>query len=200
MSTHTVTRPQQRVPGLERWALPGVIAITLLALVAAVIATRPGGSSTGGDLSVGSPAPQFSALDAVSGKPMSLADLRGQRTLLFFSEGAACQACLVQIANLQSDPALAKAGVRLVSVSTDSPSTLSAAARQYGITTPMLSDSSTQMSSDYGMLGRGGMGHPSADGHAFMLLDAQGKIAWQQSYSQMYVPPGEVVGALPTGG
>jgi hypothetical protein len=61
----------------------------------------------------------------------------------------------------------------------------------------MLSDASTQMSSDYGMLGKGGMGHATVDGHAFVLLDAQGRIAWQQAYSQMYVPPADLLGDLP---
>ena len=181
---------------LERWALPLVVAATLAAIIGAVLLTRGGGEAGGGG-TPGDMAPDFSALDVVSGRTMSLSDLEGQKTLLFFSEGAACQACLVQAADLQKDPGLKSAGIQLVSVSTDPPDILAAAASQYGIKTPMLSDASLEMSRDYGMLGRGGMGHPDTDGHAFMLLDRSGRIVWEQEYAEMYVEPDELVAELP---
>lgn len=142
---------------------------------------------------VGKPAPAFRLTDAATGTTMTAADLRGQKTMLFFSEGVNCQACLVQAADLQKNAALRKAGIRLVSVTTDPPELLSQAAQQYGIRTPMLADPSTQMSSAYGMLGHGGMGHPAQDGHAFMLVGADGTILWHQAYQEMYVKPSQLL-------
>ena len=201
MSTRTITQPRPGRPSpLERWALPLVVTATLAALIAAVLLTRGGDSAGGGGAAPpGAVAPDFSALDVVSGRTITLGDLEGRKTLLFFSEGAACQACLVQIADLERDRGLRERDVDLVSVSTDSPDVLSAAARQYGITTPMLSDASREMSSDYGMLGRGGMGHPDTDGHAFMLLDRSGRIVWEREYGEMYVRPAELLAELSRG-
>ena len=186
-----------------RWgggATVAVIAATLL-----TIAITGGGAPTsssmasGMDSSVGSgprigaEAPAFSLTDAVSGKRVDLRSLAGHKTLLFFSEGIGCQACMVQAAELQRTTARAGAGIRLVSVTTDPLPDLAQAARQYGIRTPLLADPSTTMSADYGMLGHGGMGHPTQDGHAFMLLDASGKVLWHQAYRTMYVSPGQLM-------
>ena len=52
---------------------------------------------------------------------------------------------------------------------------------------------SSSMSAAYGMLGRGGMQHPTQDGHAFMLLGANGHVLWHQAYSQMYVDPSQLL-------
>jgi peroxiredoxin len=70
---------------------------------------------------------------------------------------------------------------------------LKAAAQQYGITTPLLADPSTHMSASYGMLGHGGMQHPTQDGHAFMLLGADGKVLWHHAYQEMYVSPSQLM-------
>jgi hypothetical protein len=49
------------------------------------------------------------------------------------------------------------------------------------------------MSAAYGMLGHGGMQHPTQDGHAFMLLGADGKILWHKAYQEMYVSPNQLI-------
>ena len=147
----------------------------------------------GAGATVGKRAPDFSLTNVVTGKPVSSASLRGRETMLFFSEGINCQACMVQAADLQEDATLRKAGIRLVSVTTDSPGDLANAAKQYGITTPLLADPSTKMSSAYGMLGHGGMGHPTQDGHAFMLVGASGKVLWHRAYQEMYVKPSQLM-------
>ena len=146
-----------------------------------------------GGASVGGPAPAFTLTDVVSNRQVSLGSLGGRKTLLFFSEGVGCQACMVQIADLQKSGALRSAGIRLVSVTTDAPGDLAQAATQYGIRTPLLADSTGAMSAAYGMLGHGGMGHPTQDGHAFMLLDARGRILWHEAYQEMYVPTGRLM-------
>ena len=169
----------------------GVGVVVLLAL-AVLVGTNKGGANSAGP-TVGRAAPNFQLADAVSGKQVSPASLRGQKTLLFFSEGVSCQACMQQIADLQSSGVLRKAGVQLVSVTTDNASDLKTVAQQYGITTPLLADSNTQMSAAYGMLGHGGMQHPTQDGHAFMLLSSTGQVMWHHAYSNMYVDPNQLM-------
>lgn len=179
----------------------GIAIVAGVAAVLVVVAVALNGGSRGGTAAagmtagpaVGTQAPAFSLTNVVSGKPVSATSLRGHKTLLFFSEGVSCQACLVQIGDLQKSTQLKHSGIQLVSVTTDQVSDLKAAAQQYGITTPLLADPSTKMSSAYGMLGHGGMGHPTQDGHAFMLLDASGKVLWHQAYQTMYVSPGQLM-------
>ena len=147
----------------------------------------------GGSYAVGDKAPAFRLTDAVSGGQVTSASLRGRTSMLFFSEGVNCQACMVQAADLERAGTLRKAGIRLLSVSTDPLQVLAAAVRDYGIRTPFLADPSTEMSRAYGMLGHGGMGHPDTDGHAFMLVDEKGTVLWHRAYQEMYVEPGELM-------
>lgn len=168
-----------------------------IALVAGLVAAAfalPGKRSTTPAGAHGQPAadarvaPDFRVADVASRRTLALGDLRGKKALLFFSEGASCQACLVQAAELQKSQALRRAGIRLVSISTDTPDVLAQVARQYGISSSLLADSDRSMSRAYGQLGRGGMGHPDTDGHSFVLLDERGRITWEQAYQEMYVP------------
>jgi peroxiredoxin len=171
------------------------IAAVLVAL-AITLGAGGGGAAAAGQTAgpaLGATAPAFTATDVVTGKPVTLASLHGRETMMFFSEGVGCQSCMVQIGDLQKAGDLHKAGIQLVSVTTDQPSDLKAAAAQYGITTPLLADPSTHMSAAYGMLGHGGMQHPTQDGHAFMLLGADGKIRWHKAYQEMYVSPSQLM-------
>jgi peroxiredoxin len=181
----------------------GYAAVAVIAAVLVILATTLGGggkapadhmtAASGTGPTIGAQAPNFDLTNVVSGRPITLASLRGNKTLLFFSEGVGCQACMVQAGDLQKDPTLRKAGIRLISVTTDQPGDLAQAARQYGIATPLLADPSTAMSSAYGMLGHGGMQHPTQDGHAFMLLGADGRVLWHQAYQPMYVQPSQLI-------
>jgi peroxiredoxin len=179
------------------WGASGALVVGLL--VAAFALPKGGGSTTAAPaamshsghataVTAGSKAPDFAVTDAVSGRQMRLADLAGQRTLLFFSEGASCQACLVQAYKLQRSAALRRAGIKLVSITTDTADVLRQVATQYRIGTPLLADSSRSMSTAYGQLGRGGMGHPDMDGHSFVLVDEKGRVAWEKPYTEMFVP------------
>ena len=185
----------------ERWrqrAFWGVGGTLVVGLVSAAFLLGPDdgtGSAPAVDhgshanpVAMGTAAPDFKVADVVSGEQLTKADLAGKKTLLFFSEGASCQACLVQAADLQKSEALTKAGISLVSVTTDPPEVLTQVAAEYGITTPLLADADRSMSLAYGQLGRGGMGHPEQDGHSFVLLDENGKVLWESAYSEMYVP------------
>jgi peroxiredoxin len=175
------------------------IALAVAGLSVALGALRRSGASDASagsspsPLMIGELAPSFRVRDVVSRRDVTLGALSGHKTLLFFSEGASCQACLVQAADLQSSAALHRSGIRLVSITTDPASVLAEVAAQYRLTTPLLADSDTRMSRAYNMLGRGGMEHPSQDGHAFVLLDGHGKVLWQHPYPQMYVAPQQLL-------
>ena len=183
---------------LIKRGIGGVVALTVVAGLVVVAAGQSGGTAASQKAKVTTAkggAPDFAALDVVSGRTLRLRDLGTKPTLLFFSEGASCQACLVQIAELQKEKALEQRGIQLVSVTTDKPDVLREVAAQYGIKTPLLSDSSTRMSADYGMLGHGGMGHPQTDGHAFALVK-NGRLIWHKAYAEMFVPTQKLLSDL----
>jgi peroxiredoxin Q/BCP len=199
-------RHQQRQQRLRRRAGIGVVGVIAAILVAVGVLGGGSGESAGtastdamgatastGGPAIGTMAPGFALTDVVSGKQVTLRSLLGHKTLLFFSEGVGCQACMVQAADLQNNKTLTHAGIKLVSITTDPPTALAQAASQYGIRTPMLADPSTSMSGTYGMLAHGGMQHQGEDGHAFMLLDPNGTVLWHQAYSQMYVNPSQLL-------
>jgi peroxiredoxin len=177
-----------------------VIALAVAGLSVALRAGRgssaasgAGAGSTQQQLVIDEPAPAFRARDVVSGRVVTLSTFAGHKTLLFFSEGASCQACLLQAGDLQNSAAMRKAGIWLVSITTDPAGLLHQAAAAYQLSTPVLADTSQAMSSAYGMLAQGGMQHPGEDGHAFVLLDQHGKAIWKRAYPQMYVPPAQLL-------
>ena len=179
-------------------ALSAAVIALVVGALAVLSMSKTGSTLAGADaaqaqLTPGRSAPAFRVRDVVSNREVTLSALSGHKTLLFFSEGASCQACLVQAADLQRSSALRGAGIGLVSITTDPASVLAEVAAQYRLTTPLLADSDTQMSRAYGMLGHGGMEHPTQDGHAFVLLDGHGKVLWQHAYPQMYVAPGQLL-------
>jgi peroxiredoxin Q/BCP len=189
---------RHRVARRAGYGAVGLIAVTLVALAVLLPgASKPtapeaaAGAASGAE--VGDTAPNFALTDVISGRQVTAASLRGSKTLLFFSEGVNCQACMIQAADLENARALDEQGIELVSVTADQPRDLANAAKQYGISTPLLSDPTTGMSSAYGMLGHGGMGHPDTNGHAFILLDENGTIRWHRAYQEMYVKPDTLV-------
>lgn len=165
--------------------------------------TSHGDVAMGAGLPVGTVVPRFSETDLQTGRQITSDGVGAGKTLLFFSEGIMCQACFEQIRGLERLGAeLQKRGIRLVSVTPDSPEELRAATRQYGIRTPMISDSDRDMSEAFNVLGQGM--HGDTPGHAFALVE-NGKVAWYRDYwpepyRTMYVDPSQVIVSLPTSG
>jgi peroxiredoxin Q/BCP len=102
--------------------------------------------------------------------------------------------------DLQADKTFNSLGVALVSVSTDSLADLQAAARQFGITTPLLSDKDSEVSRAYGVLQ---WAMPSGEpGHTFVLVGKDGTMSWIKDYGApqngglMYVPVADLTRAL----
>ena len=158
------------------------------------------GAKQGAGLPTGSAVPSFSARDLVSGKAITSKSVYGHKTLLFFSEGVMCQACLEQIRGLEkvgSD--LKQRGIQLVSITPDGPNELRQAVGAYGITTPVISDSDRHLSQAFNTLGQGM--HGDTPGHAFALID-KGKVLWYRDYylppyRTMYVQPRKLLADIP---
>lgn len=150
------------------------------------------GVAVGAGVTAGSAVPSFSGTNLLDGRTISNASVYGRKTLLFFSEGVMCQACFEQIQGLQQvGDELAKRGIQLVSITPDPSADLEQAARQYGIDTPLISDSSRAISSAFNTLGQGM--HSDTPGHAFALI-YRGKVLWYRDYylapyREMYVQP-----------
>jgi peroxiredoxin Q/BCP len=146
-------------------------------------------------------APRFKERDVLTGQTISSTTLRGHQTLLFFSEGVMCQACLQQISDIDAVGAeLARRHVQLVSITPDSHADLKQAISQYGIRSPMISDSNRNMSNAFNMLGLGM--HADTPGHAFVLINGAGRVLWQRDYYQapwraMYVKPEQLLKDIP---
>ena len=110
-----------------------------------------------------------------------------------------CQACFEQIKGLEQVGAELKSrGIRLVSVTPDSPAELKQAIYQYGIKGPMISDSDRNMSEAFNTLGL--WMHADTPGHAFVLIDC-GKERWYHDYwltpeRSMYVEPRQLLADL----
>jgi peroxiredoxin len=158
------------------------------------------GAAQGEGLNVGSAVPTFSERDLLTGKTISSRSVYRQKTLLFFSEGVMCQACFEQIQGIEKFGAeLDKRGIRLVSITPDSPGDLRQAAGQYDITTPMIADDNHDMSQAFNTLGAGM--HADTPGHAFALID-RGKVLWYHDYwlppdRAMYVEPTKLLADIP---
>ncbi len=159
------------------------------------------GAQQGAGLPVGSAVPSFTEQNVVTGATISATSLYNHKTLLFFSEGVVCHACFEQIQGLQQFGAdLKKRGIQLVSITPDSPDELKQAIAQYGITTPMISDSSRSMSEAFNALGKGM--HADTPGHAFALID-KGHVLWYRDYwlapyRTMYVAPKTLLADIPS--
>ena len=158
-------------------------------------------TGTGDGPAIGS-APRFDQRDVVTGRTISSQTLRGQKTLLFFSEGVMCQACLQQIRDIdQIGNEMARRHIKLVSITPDTPAELRQAIGQYEITSPMIADEQRDVSEAFNTLGKGM--HADTPGHAFVLIDGRGKVLWQRDYYQapyrtMYVEPTKLLDDIPT--
>jgi peroxiredoxin Q/BCP len=130
----------------------------------------------------GSVAPVFT-LTSATGRQVSLSDFRGKNVLLYFQEGLMCQPCWDQIKDLEdNEPALKTAGIdAVVSITTDPANRLSHKVGDEKLSTPVLSDPTTQVSRAYSA-NRYGMMGDTRDGHSFVLVGPNGTISWRADY------------------
>ena len=135
-------------------------------------------------------APDFTLTDT-SGTRHTLAQHRGENVLLYFSEGAGCQSCIVQMGAIEKQAsAFAKQDVTVLPIVMNTAEQISADMASNGVTTPFLLDDGT-VSKAYGTLGKGM--HAGLPGHSFVLIDKQGQQRWYGEYPSMWLAPQQLL-------
>jgi peroxiredoxin len=135
-------------------------------------------------------APGFTLTDT-SGVQHTLAEHRGENVLLYFSEGAGCQSCIVQMGEIERQTeAFERLDVTVLPIVMNSREQITADMEANGVTTPFLLDDGT-VSEAYGTLGKGM--HASLPGHSFVLIDKQGQQRWYGEYPSMWLAPQDLL-------
>jgi peroxiredoxin len=105
--------------------------------------------------------------------------------------------CMQQVVDLQGDERFKSAGIQLLSIAIDPPDAWRQAGDEFNIELPMLSDEGNRVATKYGIM-RWAMAGVEP-GHTFVLVDADGGVAWVRDYGApengglMYVAPKEVL-------
>lgn len=135
-------------------------------------------------------APPFSLTDT-SGKSVSLAAYKGRNVLLYFSEGAGCQACLLQMQGIEADKAaFERANITVLPIVMNSREAILTDMKANNVTTPFLLDNGA-VSQAYGTLGKGM--HAGLPGHSFVLIDSTGRERWYGEYPSMWLSPSNLL-------
>src|SRR5512142_369395 len=88
-------------------------------------------------------APNFSLTDT-AGHTVRLADYRGRTVVLYFSEGAGCQSCLMQMADVEKHASqFSAAGVTVLPIVMNTADQIKADMATNGVKTPFLLDDGT---------------------------------------------------------
>lgn len=161
------------------------VAVVVLAFGISVmmLTSRPESSSAA------RPAPDFTLTDTV-GREVHLAGLRGQNVLLYFSEGAGCQSCLVQMAEIERSSQFKKSDLVVLPIVMNSREQIMKDMAANDVRTPFLLDDGT-VSQAYGTLGKGM--HAGLPGHSFVLIDAAGIQRWYGEYPSMWLSPADLM-------
>ncbi|GAA4370969.1 peroxiredoxin family protein [Nocardioides caricicola] len=135
-------------------------------------------------------APEFTLTDT-GGSEHTLAQHRGENVLLYFSEGAGCQSCIVQMGEIEKQAAaFQKLDVTVLPIVMNTREQITADMTASGVTTPFLLDDGT-VSEAYGTLGKGM--HAGLPGHSFVLIDRQGRQRWYGEYPSMWLAPQDLL-------
>jgi peroxiredoxin len=177
---------QRRARRRARLHLAGWLA-AIAVIAGLIIATALSAGSGSGAAQSGTvrPAPGFT-LTSTNGKTVSLASYRGHDVVLYFNEGAGCDACFYQMREFENHAAeLTKAGITVVPIVMNPASQVSAEMTAFGVHTPYLIDATGSVSAAYGVLGKGM--HAGLPGHGFVFIDARGTERWYGEYPSMYL-------------
>lgn len=166
---------------LAAWAAG--LAVVAGVVTAMMLTSKPDTSS------VARTAPDFTLTDT-SGQQVHLADLRGKNVLLYFSEGAGCQSCLVQMAGIETDPRFAKAGLTVLPIVMNTRAQIMKDMADNGVKTPFLLDDG-KVARAYGTIGKGM--HEGLPGHSFVLIDKAGVQRWYGEYPSMWLSPDDLL-------
>jgi peroxiredoxin Q/BCP len=129
-------------------------------------------------LQPGDTAPDFTLPDA-DGKPVSLADLRGRRVIVYFYPAASTPGCTTEACDFRDNLGeLNDAGVDVLGISPDAPAKLAKFRDAEGLTFPLLSDPDKQVLTAWGAYGEKQMYGKTVQGviRSTFLVDAEGRI------------------------
>ena len=129
-------------------------------------------------LKEGSKAPIFKSIDQ-NGKPISLADYKGKKVVLYFYPKDDTPTCTDQACNLRDNySALLKKGYQVIGVSTDSVKSHKKFEQKFSLPFPLVSDEDKKIVDKYNL-----WGEKKIMGHTYMgttrttfLIDETGKI------------------------
>ena len=129
-------------------------------------------------LTPGDTAPDFTLPDA-DGKPVSLADYRGRRVVVYFYPAAGTPGCTKQACDFRDSlTALNGAGLDVLGVSPDKPAKLAKFRDKEGLTFPLLSDADKDVLNAWGAFGEKQMYGKTVTGviRSTFVIDPEGKI------------------------
>jgi peroxiredoxin Q/BCP len=129
-------------------------------------------------LTAGDTAPDFTLPDA-DGKPVSLADYRGRRVVVYFYPAAGTPGCTKQACDFRDSlTELNGAGLDVLGVSPDKPAKLAKFRDKEGLTFPLLSDADKDVLNAWGTFGEKQMYGKTVTGviRSTFVVDPEGKI------------------------
>jgi peroxiredoxin Q/BCP len=141
-------------------------------------ATTPASPGTPVRLEPGDPAPDFTLPDA-DGRPVSLADHRGRRVVVYCYPAAMTPGCTTQAVDFTAAAGdLAEAGLDIIGISPDPPGKLQRFREKEGLTITLVSDEDKQVLRAYGAFGAKKMYGKEVVGviRSTFVVDAEGRI------------------------
>ncbi|HZL05142.1 MAG TPA: peroxiredoxin family protein [Coriobacteriia bacterium] len=167
----------------------GILLVVGAVVTAGLVTSRPDSSSDARR------APDFT-LSTTAGTTVSLSQFRGHPVLLYFNEGAGCDACTMQLAAIERDQAAFDAlDVEVLPIVMNTPEQIQPDLDRFKVTTPVLIDDGT-VSAAYDTLGKGM--HAGLPGHSFVLIDASGTQLWYGEYPSMWLDPAQLLSEITT--
>ena len=133
-------------------------------------------------LAPGDPAPEFTLPDA-DGNPVSLADYRGRKVIVYFYPAAMTPGCTKQACDFRDSLAqLSGAGLDVIGISPDKPEKLAKFRDRDALTFPLLSDPDRKVLTAWGAYGEKKMYGKTVQGviRSTFVVDERGKIAEAQ--------------------
>jgi peroxiredoxin len=178
----------------KRTITRSIVGVSLVVVIAGIIGAALF-SSQPQQVTTSTAAPDFTLTDT-SGATHALADYRGQNVVLYFSEGAGCQSCLVQMGEIEKMASEFKAAnITVLPIVMNTKDQILTDMQANGVTTPFLLDDGT-VSTAYGTIGKGM--HGGLPGHSFVVIDAEGIQRWYGEFPGMWLNPQDLLARAQT--
>jgi peroxiredoxin Q/BCP len=129
-------------------------------------------------LAPGDPAPEFTLPDA-DGRPVSLADHRGRRVIVYCYPAALTPGCTTQAVDFTAAAGeLAEAGVDIIGISPDPPEKLQRFREEEGLGITLVSDPGKEVLAAYGAFGTKKLYGKEVQGviRSTFVIDAEGRV------------------------